>query len=409
MAPPLPVWYCANRLLQSTSKSRSGATEVPYRWLGGFDAHSPPLAVQILYIREGDGVLLYGGHGAPAIAGSPAALENATQCATVAGGDPPISGFVCPRQRAPTVPPQRRARHSPHSCRVHHPSTPAVRAARPCSAVNGAGRRRLRARVTRPSPPLPATVAAIASTYDRSAAPQRVHAGTGSARQPRLLGAAYGPAGGYCAALMVLSVVTSSRGMSQRPILPPGESPLELHPCAGCTSSSRRCVWCVATPPPERRRRRVLSPARVGLYEFWEVKRGTRQIIGGGADESEIRESAIEETRCARSTKASRRSKSSAALFPWNRSAATPATTSVRRRTTAASLPPPATSGGFFVSPERCACPRYGDVGKENRGEVPVVVDPAGNRERPNAVQSSPRTKDDAIHGVLFAAASPWS
>ena len=33
---------------------------------------------------------------------------------------------------------------------------------------------------------------------------------------------------------------------------------------------------------------------RVGLYEFWEVKRGTRQIIGGGADESEIRESAIE-------------------------------------------------------------------------------------------------------------------
>ena len=33
---------------------------------------------------------------------------------------------------------------------------------------------------------------------------------------------------------------------------------------------------------------------RIGLYEFWEVKRATRQIIGAGADESAIRESAIE-------------------------------------------------------------------------------------------------------------------
>jgi len=33
---------------------------------------------------------------------------------------------------------------------------------------------------------------------------------------------------------------------------------------------------------------------RVGLYEFWEIKRATRQVIGGGGDESSIRESAME-------------------------------------------------------------------------------------------------------------------
>ncbi len=33
---------------------------------------------------------------------------------------------------------------------------------------------------------------------------------------------------------------------------------------------------------------------RVGLYEFWEVKRATRQIIGSGAAESAVRESAVE-------------------------------------------------------------------------------------------------------------------
>jgi type II secretory ATPase GspE/PulE/Tfp pilus assembly ATPase PilB-like protein len=33
---------------------------------------------------------------------------------------------------------------------------------------------------------------------------------------------------------------------------------------------------------------------RVGLYEFWEIKRATRQVIGAGADESRIRESAME-------------------------------------------------------------------------------------------------------------------
>jgi len=32
---------------------------------------------------------------------------------------------------------------------------------------------------------------------------------------------------------------------------------------------------------------------RVGLYEFWEVKRETRQIVGAGGDESAIRESAM--------------------------------------------------------------------------------------------------------------------
>ena len=33
---------------------------------------------------------------------------------------------------------------------------------------------------------------------------------------------------------------------------------------------------------------------RVGLYEFWEVKRPTRQVIGAGAAENKLRESAIE-------------------------------------------------------------------------------------------------------------------
>jgi len=33
---------------------------------------------------------------------------------------------------------------------------------------------------------------------------------------------------------------------------------------------------------------------RVGLYEFWEVKRPTRQVIGAGGDENELRASALE-------------------------------------------------------------------------------------------------------------------
>ena len=33
---------------------------------------------------------------------------------------------------------------------------------------------------------------------------------------------------------------------------------------------------------------------RVGLYEFWEVKRDTRQVIGSGGDETELRNSAVE-------------------------------------------------------------------------------------------------------------------
>ncbi|MCH7826124.1 MAG: type II/IV secretion system protein, partial [Acidobacteria bacterium] len=33
---------------------------------------------------------------------------------------------------------------------------------------------------------------------------------------------------------------------------------------------------------------------RVGLYEFWEVKRETRQVISAGANETQLRASAIE-------------------------------------------------------------------------------------------------------------------
>jgi type IV pilus assembly protein PilB len=33
---------------------------------------------------------------------------------------------------------------------------------------------------------------------------------------------------------------------------------------------------------------------RVGLYEFWAIKRPTRQVISAGADENEIRRSAVE-------------------------------------------------------------------------------------------------------------------